>query len=52
MACFYQSVISIISRPSTARLDEDIDLILPWFMSFFKKKSTIFGEIDSGETFH
>jgi hypothetical protein len=51
MALFYQSVISIISRPSERRRHEDIDLVLPWFLNFFKKKSSIFGDIDSGKPF-
>jgi hypothetical protein len=47
MSSFYQSVIGLISRPCAERLDEHIDAILPWFMSFFKRKSTVFGEIDA-----
>ena len=48
MSSFYQSVISIISKPSENRLDEDIDLILNWFVNLFRKKSAVFGDISAG----
>ena len=47
MSSFYQLVISIISKPSELRKEEEIQMILSWFTNLFKKKSTIFAETDS-----
>lgn len=51
MSSFYQSVISIISKPSDKRKDEEIHMILGWFINLFKKKSAVFGDISSGSLF-
>ncbi len=47
MSSFYQSVISIISKPQDKRNAEEIHLILAWFVNLFKKKSSVFGDIDA-----
>jgi hypothetical protein len=47
MSSFYQSIIGIISKPSEKRKDEEIDLILNWFVSLFRKKSAVFGDIST-----
>jgi hypothetical protein len=46
MSSLYQSIISIISKPQESREAEEINLILNWFLSLFKKKSSVFGDID------
>ena len=48
MSSFYQTVISIISKPSENRQDDDVQMILGWFMDLFRKKSAVFGDIKSG----
>lgn len=49
MSSFYQTVISIISKPSEKRLDDEIDFILNWFINLFKKKTAVFGDVTSGK---
>lgn len=51
MSNFYQTVISIISKPSEKRKDEEIHMILAWFINLFKKKASVFGEVNSGMNF-
>lgn len=48
MSSFYQTVIGIISKPSEYRQDEEVQLILGWFIDLFRKKSAVFGDIKSG----
>ena len=48
MSLFYQTVISIISKPSEKRKDEEILMILAWFINLFKKKAHVFGDVNSG----
>lgn len=48
MSSFYQKVIRIISKASEKREDEELHMILPWFINLFKKKATVFGDVDSG----
>lgn len=47
MSSFYQSIISIISKPQENREADEINLILNWFLNLFKKKSSVFGDIDA-----
>ena len=51
MSSFYQSVISIISKPKEKRQDDEIHMILAWFINLFKKKSSLFGDIEPGLNF-
>jgi hypothetical protein len=48
MSSFYNLIISIISKPSERREDHEIMMVLGWFINLFKKKSTVFGDINSG----
>ena len=47
MSSFYKKIISIISKPPENRNNNEIELILDWFVNLFKKKSAVFGEIQS-----
>jgi signal-transduction protein with cAMP-binding, CBS, and nucleotidyltransferase domain len=47
MSSFYETVISIISKPSEERKDDEINFILKWFVNLFKNKASVFGEIKS-----
>ena len=42
-------MIGIISKPSEYRQDEEVQLILGWFIDLFRKKSAVFGDIKSGK---
>ena len=48
MSSFYKLIIDIISKNSNNRNDEEINMILTWFINLFKKKSAVFGEVNSG----
>ena len=48
MSSFYQSIVKVISKPSEKRDDEEINMILGWFMNLFKKKAAVFGDIKPG----
>jgi hypothetical protein len=48
MTTFYDKIIKIISKPSESRENEEILLILAWFLNLFKKKSAVFGDIEPG----
>ena len=45
MATFYQTIIQVISKPSESRNEDEINLVLGWFMNLFKKKEAAFGNI-------
>jgi hypothetical protein len=47
MSSFYKKIISIISKPPENRNNNEIALILDWFINLFKKKSAVFGEIQA-----
>ena len=42
MSSFYQTVIGIISKPSEYRQDEEVQLILGWFIDLFRKMRLLF----------
>ncbi len=45
MTTFYDTIIKVISKPSEQRENEDIHLILTWFLNLFKRKAAVFGDI-------
>ena len=48
MSSFYQSLIEIISKPSEDRRDDELQMILSWFLSLFRNRSSVFGDIKPG----
>lgn len=51
MTTLYDKIISVISKPSELRANDEILMILAWFINLFKKRPVVFGDIKPGLTF-
>lgn len=49
MSSFYQSLIEIISKPTEMRQEVELQMIMGWFVSLFRNKSSVFGDIKAGK---